>query len=82
MLAAVGSAGYGASLLQHQALGVEGSARMTAQGLGAVLAGALADVVGAGVGITVFALASLAVTATRAPALARAELAARPTLAV
>jgi hypothetical protein len=59
LLAALGSAGYGASLLQQeqlvalspedvrgQALGVEGSARMTAQGLCAVGAGALADVVG------------------------------------
>ena len=90
VLAAVGSAGFGASLLQQeqlvalapedvrgQALGVEGSARMTAQGLCAVLAGALADIVGAGVAITVLALSSLAVTAMLAPALARAESAAR-----
>ena len=89
LLAAVGSAGYGASLLQQeqlvalapedvrgQALGVEGSARMTAQGLCAVLAGALADVVGAGVAITLLALSSLAVTAALVPALARAEVAA------
>ena len=93
LLAALGSAGYGASLLQQeqlvalapedvrgQALGVEGSARMTAQGLCAVLAGALADVVGAGVAITVLATASLAVTAALVPALARAERAARPRL--
>jgi len=93
LLAALGSAGYGASLLQQeqlvalapedvrgQALGVEGSARMTAQGVCAVLAGALADVVGAGVGITVLAVASLVVTAALVPALARAELAARPRL--
>ena len=90
LLAALGSAGYGASLLQQeqlvalapadvrgQALGVEGSARMTAQGLCAVLAGALADVVGAGPAITVLAVSSLAVTASLAPALRRAELAAR-----
>ena len=90
LLAALGSAGYGASLLQQeqlvalapedvrgQALGVEGSARMTAQGLCAVGAGALADVVGPGVGITVLALASLAVTAALVPALARAEVASR-----
>ena len=90
LLAALGSAGYGASLLQQeqlvalapedvrgQALGVEGSARMTAQGLCAVAAGALADVVGPGVGITVLALASLLVTAALVPALARAELASR-----
>ena len=90
LLAAVGSAGYGASLLQQeqlvalapedvrgQALGVEGSARMTAQGLCAVGAGALADVVGPGVGITVLALSSLGVTAALVPALARAERAAR-----
>ncbi len=89
LLAAVGSAGYGASLLQQeqlvalapedvrgQALGVEGSARMTAQGLCAVLAGALADVVGAGVAITLLALSSLAVTAALVPALARAQVAA------
>ena len=93
LLAALGSAGYGASLLQQeqlvalapedvrgQALGVEGSARMTAQGVCAVLAGALADVVGAGVGITVLAVASLVVTAALVPALNRAELAARPRL--
>ena len=90
LLAALGSAGYGASLLQQeqlvvlapedvrgQALGVEGSARMTAQGLCAVLAGALADVVGAGVAITVLAVSSLAVTAVLAPALVRAERAAQ-----
>ena len=90
LLAALGSAGYGASLLQQeqlvalapedvrgQALGVEGSARMTAQGVCAVLAGALADVVGAGVAITVLALTSLAVTGALVPALARAERAAR-----
>ena len=89
LLAALGSAGYGASLLQQeqlvvlspedvrgQALGVEGSARMTAQGLCAVVAGALADVVGAGVAITGLALASLAVTATLVPALRRAAEAA------
>jgi MFS family permease len=91
LLAALGSAGYGASLLQQeqlvalapedvrgQALGVEGSARMTAQGLCAVAAGGLADLVGPGVAITVLALSSLAVTAALVPALARAELAARP----
>jgi hypothetical protein len=50
---------------------------MTAQGLFAVLAGALADVVGAGLAITVLALTSLAVTAALVPALARAEVAAR-----
>lgn len=89
-LAALGSAGYGASLLlqeqlvalapedvRGQALGVEGSARTTAQGLSAVAAGGLADVVGAGVAITVLAVSSLAVTAALAPALARAEVAAR-----
>ena len=49
---------------------------MTAQGLCAVLAGALADVVGADVAISVLAAASLAVTAALVPALARAEAAA------
>ncbi len=91
LLAAVGSAGYGASLLQQeqlvalapedvrgQALGLEGSARVTAQGLCAVLAGGLADVVGAGPAITVLACASLTVTAALAPALRRAELASSP----
>jgi MFS family permease len=86
VLAAVGSAGYGATLLlqeqlvvlapedvRGQALGVEGSARMTAQGLFAVLAGALADLAGADVAITLLALASLAVTAGLAPALVRAQ---------
>jgi hypothetical protein len=90
LLDAIGAAGYGASLLQQeqlvalapedvrgQALGVEGSARMTCQGLCAGLAGALADVVGAGTAITLLALSSLAVTAVLAPALARAEAAAR-----
>jgi len=90
VLAAVGSAGYGASLVQQeqlvalapedmrgQALGVEGSARMTAQGLCAVLAGAFADLVGAGTAITALALASLASTAALASALSRAEVAAR-----
>ena len=87
LLAALGSVGYGASLLlqeqlvalapkdvQGQALGVEGSARMTAQGLCAVLAGALADALGPGVAITVLAAASLAVTAALVPALRRAEV--------
>lgn len=90
VLAAVGSAGYGASLLQQeqlvalapedvrgQALGVEGSARMTAQGLCAVLAGALADVTGAGAAITMLAVSSLTITVVLAPALRRAESAAR-----
>jgi predicted MFS family arabinose efflux permease len=90
LLSALGSAGYGASLLQQeqlvalapedvrgQALGVEGSARTTAQGLCAVLAGALADGVGAGLAITLLAVTSLVATALLAPALARAEVAAR-----
>lgn len=93
VLAALGSAGYGASLTQQeqlvalapedvrgQALGVEGSARMTAQGVCAVLAGVLADRVGAGIAITVLAFASLALTALLTPALRRAEIAARAPL--
>ena len=89
-LAAFGSIGYGASLMQQeqlvalaprdvrgQALGVEGSARMTAQGVFAVLAGALSDAVGPGAAITAFAVASLLVTVGLAPALARAQVAAR-----
>lgn len=88
-LAALGSAGYGASLIQQeqlvalappdirgQALGVEGSARMTAQGVFAVLAGALADAVGPSAAITALALSSLAVTVALAPALTRAQVAA------
>jgi predicted MFS family arabinose efflux permease len=88
-LAALGSVGYGASLLQQeqlvvlapedvrgQALGVEGSARTAAQGACAVLAGALADAVGAGLAITLLAASSLVVTALLAPALARAQAAA------
>jgi len=90
LLAGIGSAGYGASLLQQeqllalapkdvrgQALGVEGSARMTAQGLCAVLAGVLADAVGVSTAITALAAASLALTLALSPALRRAEVASR-----
>jgi len=86
LLTALATVGYGASLLQQeqllalapedvrgQALGVEGSARMTAQGLCAVLAGALADVVGASTAITVLAATSLLLTLALSPALRRAR---------
>lgn len=62
--------------VEQHALGVEGSARMTAQGLCAVVAGALTDVVGAWIAITGLALASLTMTAALAPSLRRAAQAA------
>jgi len=88
-LAAAGCVGYGASLIQQeqllalapedvrgQALGVEGAARTTAQGLCAVLAGALADTVGTGAAITSLAVMSLSLSAALSPALRRAAAAA------
>ncbi len=85
VLIAVGSVGYGASLAQQellvalapadvqgQALGLESSARMTVQGICAVLAGAIADMAGVAATITLLAMGSLAVSALLTPALARA----------
>ncbi|WP_204331659.1 MFS transporter [Geodermatophilus sabuli] len=75
LLVGLATAGYGASLAQQewlvavspaelrgQVLGLESSARMTAQGLGAVLAGALADVVSVAPAMAALAAASLAVS--------------------
>ncbi|WKV75586.1 MFS transporter [Streptomyces sp. PCS3-D2] len=81
------SAGFAATLpLQEQLLeltpesirgqvqGVESAGRMTWQGLGAVIAGALAQYVGAGAAIALAAAASLAVTLlTRPPRRTRAR---------
>jgi MFS family permease len=74
-LALVASAGYAASLAQQemlvaltprelsgQVLGVESSARMTFQGVGALLAGGLADVLDVGLTMTLMAAASLVVS--------------------
>ncbi len=85
LLVVVATAGYGASLAQQewlvaltppgwrgQVLGVESAARMTGQGVFAVLAGALADVVGAGSAITALAAVSLVVSLALGPGLRRA----------
>lgn len=85
MLVAVATVGYAASLAQQemlvaltprelsgQVLGVESSVRMTFQGLGALLAGGLADVLDVGLVMTVLAVLSLAVSAALSPGLARA----------
>lgn len=74
-LALVASVGYAASLAQQemlvaltprdlagQVLGVESSARMTFQGVGALVAGATADVLDVGVTISLLAVASLVVS--------------------
>ena len=73
---AVGSFGYSASLAQQevlvdltpvdlrgQVLGLESALRMTAFGVFAILAGALADLTAPGPGITAFAVASLLASA-------------------
>jgi predicted MFS family arabinose efflux permease len=85
LLVAVASAGYGASLAQQewlvalspvelrgQVLGVEGAARMTAQGVGAVLAGGLADLVSAAPAMSALGAASLLVSLSLSRPLARA----------
>ena len=90
-LALVASVGYAASLAQQemlvaltprdltgQVLGVESSARMTFQGVGALVAGATADVLDVGVTITLLAAASLVVSLALTRPLAHA---ARRTLA-
>lgn len=59
--------------LSGQVLGAESAARVTCQGLGALLAGSLAEVVPPGATITLLALGSLLVSAGLTPALARAE---------
>jgi MFS family permease len=91
LLVLVATVGYAASLAQQemlvaltprelsgQVLGVESSVRMTCQGLGALTAGALADVVDVGLAMTLLAVLSLAVSAALSPGLRRAaRLAAR-----
>ncbi len=85
VLVAVATVGYAASLAQQewlvvltppewrgQVLGVESAARMTGQGVFAALAGALADLIGAGPAVTVLAVASLAVSLALGPGLRRA----------
>jgi predicted MFS family arabinose efflux permease len=58
--------------LSGQVLGAESAARATCQGLGALLAGALAEVVDAGQAIAVLAVASVLVSGALARPLARA----------
>ena len=85
LLVAVATVGYAASLTQQewlvaltpadlrgQVLGVESSVRMTLQGVCAVLAGGLADVVPVGSAMAALAAASLAVSLALTPALGRA----------
>ncbi len=59
--------------LSGQVLGAEAAARVTCQGLGAILAGGLAEVAAPGVTIALLALGSLLVSAGLTRALARAE---------
>lgn len=90
-LVAVATVGYAASLVQQewlvaltpaalsgQVLGAESSVRMTLQGVCAVLAGGLADVVPVGVAMSALAATSLAVSLGLTPALRRAADAATP----
>ena len=86
LLTGVACVGYAASLgqqellvkltaasLSGQVLGAESAARVTCQGLGAVLAGSLAEVLPPAATIAVLALGSLLVSVGLTPALARAE---------
>jgi predicted MFS family arabinose efflux permease len=59
--------------LSGQVLGAESAARVTCQGLGAVLAGALAELIQPGSTIALLALGSLLVSAGLTPALIRAH---------
>jgi hypothetical protein len=81
--------GYAASLAQQEllprltpaamsgrVLGAESAARVTCQGLGALLAGRLAEAMGAGTTIALLAVGSLLVSAALTPALGGAERAA------
>ena len=85
LLVGCATTGYAASLVQQewlvaltapelrgQVLGAESSLRMTCQGLCAVLAGGLADLVPVGVAMSVLAAASLVVSLALTPALRRA----------
>jgi predicted MFS family arabinose efflux permease len=59
--------------LSGQVLGAEAAARVTCQGLGAVLAGGLAEVLPSAATIVLLALVSLGVSVGLTPVLARAE---------
>ena len=59
--------------LSGQVLGAEAAARLTCQGVGAAVAGGLAEVLPAGPSIALLALASLLVSVGLTPALLRAE---------
>jgi len=87
VLIGVASVGYAASLgqqellvrltrreLSGQVLGAESAARITCQGLAAVLAGAVAEIVPTGFAIALLALCSLIVSALLTPALRRAAV--------
>ena len=89
VLVAVASAGYAASLAQQewlvaltppalrgQVLGAESSARMTTQGICAVMAGALADLVSTASAMAVLGVASLLVSLALGRPLTRAAAAA------
>jgi MFS family permease len=89
VLVAVASAGYAASLAQQewlvaltpsslrgQVLGAESSARMTTQGICAVMAGALADLVSTAPAMAVLGVASLLVSLALGRPLARSAAAA------
>ena len=91
LLVACATVGYGAGLAQQewlvaltppalrgQVLGAESSVRMTFQGLCAVLAGALADLIPTGTAMSVLAAASILVSLSLTPALRRAADAATP----
>jgi len=86
LLVAIACVGYAASLAQQemlvaitpprlsgQVLGVESSLRMTCQGLGALLAGSLAEVLDTGHTVALLAIASLLVSVGLTPALTRAS---------
>ena len=67
------------STLSGQVLGTESALRVTCQGLGAAVAGTLAELIQPGAAITLLALASLLVSAGLTPALRRAaQLQERP----
>jgi hypothetical protein len=85
LLAGIACVGYAASLgqqellvrltparLSGQVLGAESAARVTCQGLGAAVAGGLAELIRPGSAIALLALGSLAVSACLTPALIRA----------
>ena len=92
-LAAVACVGYAATLplqerllaltpdaVRGQVQGVEQAGRMTCQGLGAVLAGTIAEVVPVGTAMSVMAALSVLVTLTVMPGVARAGSAPRGVL--